>query len=225
MMKGANPFELFNLPPNASLEEAKRAYKQLVRIWHPDQFADRPGVQAKAQEKLKEINVAYREITRMIKEGDDRKTEATSAFHDLAPHQTKHPSGIPELTLNSLMARFKKNFGRLRRFFTGNNLIAGEHRNGPYPAKGRGVRKRGGGKNQFSNFEQVLQQSLEKRFGVSKSSPKKTRSVGRMNPAGKKHKASPLRARGISSRSSYRSNDRIEKIRPIEKIKGIGKIK
>jgi len=55
-------FEILGLKPEASLEEVKEAYRDLVKVWHPDRFAHDPKLQAKAQEKLKEINEAYQKI-------------------------------------------------------------------------------------------------------------------------------------------------------------------
>lgn len=45
-------FEIFGLKPGASLDEVKEAYKDLVKVWHPDRFAHDPKLQQKAQEKL-----------------------------------------------------------------------------------------------------------------------------------------------------------------------------
>ncbi len=44
------------------MNDAKLAYKDMVRVWHPDRFAGNPRLRAKADEKLKEINLAYGEI-------------------------------------------------------------------------------------------------------------------------------------------------------------------
>ena len=55
-------FKKLGFDHNATAQEAKDAYKTLVRIWHPDQFSNDPVFKARAEEKLKEINVAYSEI-------------------------------------------------------------------------------------------------------------------------------------------------------------------
>jgi tetratricopeptide (TPR) repeat protein len=50
--------EVLGLSQGASEEEARQAYRELVKVWHPDRFS---GLIAKkeAQEKLVEINNAY----------------------------------------------------------------------------------------------------------------------------------------------------------------------
>lgn len=50
--------EILELDKNASLEEIKQAYRDLVGIWHPDRHADNPRRYEKAQEKMKELNAA-----------------------------------------------------------------------------------------------------------------------------------------------------------------------
>ncbi|NDJ17416.1 J domain-containing protein [Myxacorys almedinensis] len=42
-----------------SLDEVKRAYKELVQVWHPDRFRNNPKLEMRANQKLKEINAAY----------------------------------------------------------------------------------------------------------------------------------------------------------------------
>ena len=53
-----NPYEILGLRDGASEEEIKRAYKELVKKYHPDRFRDNP-LSDLAEEKLKEINEAY----------------------------------------------------------------------------------------------------------------------------------------------------------------------
>ncbi len=52
-------YDLLGLSPGASPEQLKVAYRDLAKVWHPDRFVHDPRLQAKAQEKLKEINEAY----------------------------------------------------------------------------------------------------------------------------------------------------------------------
>ena len=55
-------YELLGVPPGASRQELKAAYRDLTKVWHPDRFAHDPRLQQKAEEKLKEINEAYEHL-------------------------------------------------------------------------------------------------------------------------------------------------------------------
>ena len=54
--------ETLGLKPGAQAHEIKAAYRDLAKVWHPDRFTHDPRLQAKAQEKLKEINEVYRRL-------------------------------------------------------------------------------------------------------------------------------------------------------------------
>ena len=58
----SNYYETLGLKPGASPEEVKQAYRDLVRVWHPDRYSHDTRLQEKVQEKLKEINEAYEKI-------------------------------------------------------------------------------------------------------------------------------------------------------------------
>lgn len=53
-----NPYEVLGVRQGASEEEIKKAYRELVKKYHPDQYRDNP-LEPLAEEKLKEINEAY----------------------------------------------------------------------------------------------------------------------------------------------------------------------
>lgn len=85
-------FEILELNPKASIDEAKQAYKDLVNIWHPDRFANNPPLKKKAERKLKEINRAYEAVLSFLasrKESDREKepqSQATSGTERAASH-------------------------------------------------------------------------------------------------------------------------------------------
>jgi curved DNA-binding protein CbpA len=59
-------FEILELDPHASMDEVKQAYKDIVNVWHPDRFSHNPRLKEKAEEKLKELNVAYEKVTSFL---------------------------------------------------------------------------------------------------------------------------------------------------------------
>ena len=56
-----DPYEVLNIPSTATDEEVKKAYRDLARKYHPDNYHDNPLADL-AQEKMKEINAAYHAI-------------------------------------------------------------------------------------------------------------------------------------------------------------------
>lgn len=57
-----NPYEVLGVSENADEETIKKAYKELVKKYHPDKYVNNPLADL-AAEKLKEINKAYDMIT------------------------------------------------------------------------------------------------------------------------------------------------------------------
>jgi DnaJ-domain-containing protein 1 len=55
-----DPYEVLGVSPNASFEDIKKAYKELANRYHPDKVS--PGLQAMANEMLKEVNAAWEKI-------------------------------------------------------------------------------------------------------------------------------------------------------------------
>ncbi|MBI3877374.1 MAG: SEL1-like repeat protein [Verrucomicrobia bacterium] len=55
-------FYVLDVEPGATPDQTKQAYLTLVKIWHPDRFANDPDLTRKASEKMKEINQAYDEV-------------------------------------------------------------------------------------------------------------------------------------------------------------------
>ena len=59
-----DPYKVLGVSPDASDDEIKKAYKQLVKKYHPDKYRD-SDLADLASEKMKEVNAAYEEIKKM----------------------------------------------------------------------------------------------------------------------------------------------------------------
>jgi hypothetical protein len=54
--------QTLGLKPGATPDQAKQAYCDLMMVWHPDRFPPNSRLQQLAQEKAKEINIAYDKV-------------------------------------------------------------------------------------------------------------------------------------------------------------------
>lgn len=59
-----DPYEVLGVSPDAGDNEIKKAYRELARKYHPDNYQNNPLADL-AEEKMKEINEAYDAITRV----------------------------------------------------------------------------------------------------------------------------------------------------------------
>ena len=53
-------FSLLGISPGASPDAIRDAYRDLAKVWHPDRFAGDARLQAKASERMRELNEAFR---------------------------------------------------------------------------------------------------------------------------------------------------------------------
>lgn len=71
-----DPYSVLGVSEQASDEEIKKAYRELARKYHPDNYADNP-LSDLAGEKMKEINEAYDEI---VNRRSGRSTGGSSSY-------------------------------------------------------------------------------------------------------------------------------------------------
>lgn len=57
-----NPYEVLGIKEGASEEDIKKAYREQVKKYHPDQYQDNPLAKL-AEERLREVNEAYEYLT------------------------------------------------------------------------------------------------------------------------------------------------------------------
>jgi curved DNA-binding protein CbpA len=80
-------FEILEIPPNATYEEAKAAYRIMCQVWHPDKYHHSEQLHAKASNKIKEINAAWSQIEDYFKNGFSREDESKGAERKAADQE------------------------------------------------------------------------------------------------------------------------------------------
>ena len=73
-----DPYSILGVHKNATDEEVKSAYNELVRKYHPDNYSDDNPLKDLAKEKMQEINNAYDEIQRSRASGNSGSYESSS---------------------------------------------------------------------------------------------------------------------------------------------------
>jgi DnaJ-domain-containing protein 1 len=59
-----NGIEVLQMSPNATMDEIRKAYLTAIKQYHPDNFAGfSPEFRQLAEEKSKQINLAYKKLT------------------------------------------------------------------------------------------------------------------------------------------------------------------
>ncbi len=95
-------YEILELKPGSSEEEIKQAYKDLVSIWDPDRVSANERLQEKANQKLKEINIAYEKLMEYISApekqgyGDDHPTSQPPSEPPIQETFGETITGAPE---------------------------------------------------------------------------------------------------------------------------------
>jgi len=66
---------ILGITPGASLYEIKLAYRDLVKVWHPDKYEETPRLRDKAAKQLKQINMAYDMLFQLFSEREQASKE------------------------------------------------------------------------------------------------------------------------------------------------------
>lgn len=90
--------DLLDLRPGYAQEDLKQAYKDLAQVWHPDRFAHNPRLKEKAEDKLKQINIAYEVLDQALV--DREKAQAARAAA-----RSANPSADPSRQTAEQLAR------------------------------------------------------------------------------------------------------------------------
>ncbi len=87
----SDPYSVLGVSPDASDEQIKRAYRELARKYHPDNYQNNPLADL-AEEKMKEINQAYDSITKM-RSGGSGGYQTQGSYQSQSAYQQRNSSG------------------------------------------------------------------------------------------------------------------------------------
>ena len=107
-----DPYKVLGVSPDASDDEIKKAYRALIKKYHPDKYRD-SDLADLAGEKMKEVNAAYEEIERMRAEGSSGQN-AYSGYQ----------SGGEQYSSYSTNPRYAE----IRRLLNAGNVVLAEQR-------------------------------------------------------------------------------------------------
>lgn len=112
-----DPYSVLGVSPSASDEEVKKAYRDLARKYHPDNYHDNPLADL-ASEKMKEINEAYDAITKSREHGGSY-SGGGSAYQQQSNYQNQRQS--------SYQSRSGSNaYAQIRALINANSLVQAE---------------------------------------------------------------------------------------------------
>ncbi len=86
-----DPYKVLEISPNATQEEIKTAYRNLVKKYHPDKYADNP-LGDLAEEKMQQINQAYDMLS-----GKNGNSSSNSSYRSSSSSQSSTLSQVRQL--------------------------------------------------------------------------------------------------------------------------------
>ena len=70
-------YQVLEIDRSTPYAEIKKAYRDLVKIWHPDRFSHDTRLQEKCEKRTQDLNIAFRELDSLLRLG--MATESSSA--------------------------------------------------------------------------------------------------------------------------------------------------
>jgi hypothetical protein len=198
--------DTLGISPDTDAAQAKRAYKLKVRRWHPDQFPEGSTTKARAEEQLKQINVAYARVSAYLalKRPQPTVTATTGPYHPGRGGAYRHdPPGVET-----------KKRSWVNHLFDTLNAYVGDRAGKPYePADDVTA------SNRRKTFGQVLDE-----MAVGSISPKQKRQTS--NPAAARRRAASdnrLYHRNRATVGKVGGAESPGPVKPVGRVRGIGR--
>ncbi len=112
------------LPPSASWDDVQKAYRDLIRVWHPDRFPTDEKLRSRAEQKAKDLNEAIRYLRRhyrktmLIRRDPLQSNDPKTSVHAGGKYAFggTHQRVRPEPDLTSAAATGASSYSRHRSF-------------------------------------------------------------------------------------------------------------
>ncbi len=208
-MEDRKAFEILNLRAGASLTEAKKVYKMMVKSYHPDLFPNEPIKRKEGENKLKDINLAFAQVKRIIEENQQKVSRAKAESQPKpakqagsAKKETKNKTGVFKDFWLNILRQFKQH--QFRQFIKKNesqNLVQ------------KGQQKKQTGEKNFRQILEEIEKNIKNKRGVNINQEKRDF---------KKVRSKKTQFKNVSRQR--RTDNETGRVEPISKIRPISKI-
>ena len=105
----SDPYQILGVKQSAGDDEIKRAYRDLVKKYHPDSYQNNP-LSELAEEKMKEVNNAYDAIVKMRAGGGGSTYQSSSgsAYQSYGGGQSGHTNASSDPTLQMVRQQIQQ---------------------------------------------------------------------------------------------------------------------
>ena len=108
-----NPYQVLGVTETASMDEVKKAYRKLSRMYHPDANVNNPN-KDQAEAKFKEIQAAYQQIVDEKEHGGSRTSYSygTGGFYGQGSYQQSGQGNYGQQSQESTLMQAAGNYLR-----------------------------------------------------------------------------------------------------------------
>lgn len=128
----SDPYKILGVSPNASNDEIKKAYRELLKKYHPDNYTNNP-LSDLAEEKFKQIHEAYTQIMSEREKGSEfyssnfqeESTELKAVYNHLSARHYREALSLLDRISNKTARWYY--YSALANAGVGNNIQAYNH--------------------------------------------------------------------------------------------------
>ncbi|MGK5092011.1 J domain-containing protein [Deltaproteobacteria bacterium TL4] len=95
--------KVLEVEQNATIEEIRENFRDLLHIWHPDRHAGHPRRLAKAEEKTREINAAYEKIVSKLATKPNKNDVVSKDTQNPVASKAREPSIDEDLFFEAVL--------------------------------------------------------------------------------------------------------------------------